>query len=296
MKRMWWAAAIVGAAALPAQAGEFDCVIEPRQVLELRSPIEGLIARVNVDRGDFVKKGQELVVLDTAVEQVQAAMAKHRAQMEGAIAAGKSRVEFSSNKAKRAEELHRQNYISAQGRDEAATERALAEAELREAADNRRLAEYEFQRQQEVIRLKTIRSPINGVVTERILNPGELAESGVGRKALMKLAEIEVLHVEVLLPVEAHGKVRRGAAVEVLPRVPAGARHRATVKVVDTVFDAASGTFGVRLELPNRDRTIPAGVRCKAIFPGIGVPGADEAARAGAIFDGERARKVAPMR
>ncbi len=260
---------ILAAAAGYAAGAEFDCIIEPKQVIELRSPLEGLIDRVNVDRGDFVKKGQEVAVLDTSVEQIQAAIAKQRSQMEGAVTAGKARVQFSASKAQRIEELHRDKFMSAQARDEAATEKALAEAELKDASDNRLLAKLEYQRQQEIIRLKTIRSPIDGVVTERILHPGEFAEAGVGRKPLMKLAEIDVLHVEVLLPVEAYGKVQRGQSVEVLPEVPAGAHLRATVKVVDTVLDAASGTFGVRLELPNKERKIPAGIRCKASFPSI---------------------------
>jgi RND family efflux transporter MFP subunit len=248
---------------------EFDCIIEPRQVLELRSPIEGLIERVNVDRGDYVKKGQELAVLDTAVERVQAAIARKRSMMEGAVKSGETRVEYSTKKAARMEELHRQNFMSAQGRDEAATEKRLAMADLRDAVDNRNLAELELKRQLEIIRLKTIRSPITGVVTERILNPGELAEAGVGRKPLMKLAEIDTLHVEVLLPVEAYGKVKHGMMVDVTPEVPPGSHHRAKVKVIDRVLDAASGLFGVRLELRNADRKIPAGIRCRADFPGI---------------------------
>jgi RND family efflux transporter MFP subunit len=275
--------ALVLAASGHAAAADFDCVIEPKQVIELRSPLEGLIDRVTVDRGDFVKKGQEVAVLDTSVEQIQAAIAKQRSQMEGAVTAGKSRVEFSSNKARRIEQLHRDQFMSAQARDEAATEKALAEAELRDAADNRMLAELEFQRQKEIIRLKTIRSPINGVVTERILHPGEFAEAGVGRKPLMKLAEIDVLHVEVLLPVEAYGKVKTGHAVEVMPEIPAGTRHKATVRVVDTVLDAASGTFGVRLEMPNRDRKIPAGIRCKAEFPNVLTSAGTRRAPAGTV-------------
>jgi len=271
-----WFALLAACAGEPAAAGEFDCVIEPKQVIELRAPLEGLIERINVDRGDFVKKGQELAVLDTAVEQIQAAIAKQRSQMDGAVAAGRSRVEFSSKKAHRLEELHRDRFISAQSRDEAANEKALAEAELRDAGDNRALAELEYQRQREIIRLKTIRSPVNGVVIERILHPGEFAEAGVGRKPLMKLAEIDVLYVEVVLPVDAYGKIQRGAAVEVLPEIPPGTRQRATVKVVDTVLDAASGTFGVRLELVNKERKIPAGIRCKAIFPNVGAGAASE--------------------
>ena len=38
-----------------AGAAEFDCVIQPRQVVEIRSPIEGLIERIAVDRGDMVR-------------------------------------------------------------------------------------------------------------------------------------------------------------------------------------------------------------------------------------------------
>jgi RND family efflux transporter MFP subunit len=262
-------AVVCAACALPATAADFDCVIEPRQIVELRSPLEGLIERVNVDRGDFVKKGQEVAVLDTSVEQVAAAIAKYRSQMEGALSAGRSRVRFSVTKARRAEELARDKYVSAQARDEAATEKELAEAELRDATDNRKLAELEYQRQSQIIRLKTIRSPIDGVVMERILQPGEFAEAGVGRKPLMKLAEIETLYVETVLPVEAYGKVRRGESIEIAPEIPAGTRYRATVKVVDTVLDSASGSFGVRLELPNRERRIPAGIRCKASFPAV---------------------------
>ena len=46
-------------------------------------------------------------------------------------------------------------------------------------------------------------------------------------------------------------------------------RSPATITVVDSVFDSASGTFGVRLDLPNRDKTVPAGVRCKVEFPSL---------------------------
>jgi len=248
---------------------EFDCIIEPRQVLEIRSPIEGLIDRVNVDRGDYVKKGQELAVLDTSVERVQAAIASQRSQMEGAVRAWESRGDLSAKKSSRMDELHRQNFLSSQLRDEAAAEKRVAEAELRDAVDNRKLAELEHKRQLEIIRLKTIRSPVNGVVTDRILNPGEFAEAGVGRKPMFKLAEIDTLHVEVLLPAVAYGKVKQGMVIQVTPEIPSGSRYSATVKVIDRVLDAASGTFGVRLELPNPGRKIPGGIRCRAVFAEI---------------------------
>ena len=288
---------ILAALAQPGVAGEFDCVIEPRQVLELRAPIEGLIERIRVDRGDLVRRGQELAVLDSSVDRASAAMARHRSQMEGAIRSGESRVEFSSRKFDRAQNLQTQNFVSAQARDEAATEKRLAESEFLDAKDNRRLAELELQRQMEIIRLKTILSPINGVVVERLLHPGEFAEAGVGRKPILKLAELDVLHVEVLLPVEAYGRVKRGMDVFVAPEIPAGARYSAKVTVIARLVDAASGTFGVRMELRNPQHRLPAGIRCKATFAGIdgsaarsGTARAPGAAPASAVSPGLRRR------
>ena len=247
-------------------AAEFDCVIEPKQVLEIRSPLEGLVIRVNADRGELVRKGQELAVIDTSVDRAQAAIDKFRSELEGGVRSGESKVALTTKKLERAQELQRQNYLSAQARDEALNDKQLAESELIVARDNRKLADLEHSRQQAIINLKSIRSPINGVVMERILNPGELAEAGVGRKPILKLAEIDVLYVEVLLPAEAFGQVKPGMTVDVSPEIPAGTHHKAKVKLIDRVLDAASGTFGVRLELPNPQRALPAGIRCKANF------------------------------
>jgi multidrug efflux pump subunit AcrA (membrane-fusion protein) len=40
----------------------------------------------------------------------------------------------------------------------------------------------------------------------------------------------------------------------------------AKVVVVDKVIDAASGTLGIRLQLPNPDNKIPAGIKCSVQF------------------------------
>ena len=161
------------------------------------------------------------------------------------------------------------DYISDQLYDQAFAERELATAELQDALDNRRLAELDYERQMAVIRLKTIVSPVNGVVTERILNPGELAEAGVGRKALLTIAEIEMLYVQVIMPARYYERLSVGTTATIYPEVPASSEYEARVKVIDRVMDAASGTFVVRLEIPNPDYTQPAGMRCRASFNSI---------------------------
>ncbi|WP_374476427.1 efflux RND transporter periplasmic adaptor subunit [Zoogloea sp.] len=257
------------ALSLPAFGGEFDCMIEPRKSVEVRAASEGLIEKIWVDRGDTVKAGQVLVTLDSGVEKAATESARYRSQMHGKIRTGESRVEFTTQKYLRRDKLAGQSFISQQDRDESLTEKRLAESELIEAIDDRKLAELEFRRLSEQLRLRTIRSPIDGVVVDRMLHAGELADNRDLRKPILRLADIGMLHVETLLPIDAFGKISVGQSLDITPESPVGGRYAAKVIVVDRVMDAASGTFGVRLELPNRGMRLPAGIRCKLNISGV---------------------------
>ena len=253
----------------PAQAGTFDCLIEPRQTVDIRASSEGLITKIYVARGDMVKSGQTLVELDSGLERANADLSKFKATTDAAIRSKESRLEFSTVKSSRRENLARQNYVSAQDRDESIAEKKVAEAELGEARDNKRMAELEHRRAMEQLRLRAIKSPFDGVVMDRMMNVGDLADNRDLRKPILKIADISVLYVEALLPSSAHGTVKVGDTVEVIPDLPGGHRHPAKVKVTDRVMDAASGMFGVRVELPNPGLKIPGGVKCKVKIDGV---------------------------
>lgn len=256
---------------ISAPAAAFDCLLEPRQVVELRSPVEGLIDKVHVERGGTVRKGQVLVELSTAVERATLALAAHRAEMSGRLESARNRVAFSKAKMARASQLVSDSFISTQARDEAHTELRLAESELKDAEENQQQAQLELRRTTELLEQRLLRSPFDGYVVDRLLNPGDLAESGTGRRPLLKLAQLDPLRVEVVLPQSAYGRITPGSqarvSVEGQPQPLA-----ASVKVVDRVIDAASGLFGVRLELPNPGQRIPSGARCSIEFPGLPAP------------------------
>jgi RND family efflux transporter MFP subunit len=253
-------------APLASLAKPFECLIEPDQVVMVSSPTDGLIDKIYVKRGDRVRAGQALVQLESNAESSAVKMAKYRSQMGGRIASLKHRFEYTTKKAERSQELRKQNFVSAQARDDAESERNIAEADLQDAIENRELAKYDYQHSLDLLNRRTIRSPFDGVVVDRMLNPGDLAEAGTGRKPILKIAHVDPLRVEVVLPVEAWGKLRAGMTAQVIPEV-LGGRYAATITVVDSVFDSASGTFGVRLSLPNRDKALPAGIRCHVELP-----------------------------
>jgi len=264
MKRTSW---ILGAAALLpvlCWGQEYDCLIEARQMVEIRSPVEGLVESITVDRGDSVRRGQLLVVLESGPERAALQIAKSRATMVGPVEAAQARVEFAKTKEKRQEELFRQNFVSSSALDEARTERRLAESELRVAMENQKLAELDVARTEELLAMRSIRSPFSGVVVERLMDPGEFATTNL-REPILKLAETDPLNVEVVLPATMFGKVKKGDRGEVVAET-GSARLDARVAVVDRVIDGASGTFGVRLELRNPNGAVPAGAKCRLRF------------------------------
>lgn len=240
-------------------------MIEARQAVEIRSPVEAVIERVHVQRGDMVTRGQLLVTLASGPERAQLELAESRAQMQGEIKAAEARLDIAQKKATRAEDLFKQSFISTNARDEAQAELQLATEELRRVRETQKLNQLEAKRAAEVVAMRSIRSPLNGVVVEVMLKPGEFGAITF-KDPIMRLAEIDPLHVEVVLPVSQFGQVRAGQKAAVMPEAPLGGRYETTVKLVDKIVDAASGTFGVRLELRNRKFAIPAGVRCRVRF------------------------------
>jgi RND family efflux transporter MFP subunit len=254
-----------GSAAAQDAKNEFDCMIEARQQVDVRASAEGVIESVRVRRGDRVKKGELLVKLSSGPEQATVNLARSRAVMEGEIKAAQARVDLAKKKWERADELHKRNFVSANAKDEAEAELRLASEQLRAMHESRQLAELELKRAEEVLAQRSVHSPVSGVVVALLLKPGELASSNQ-KDPILRLSEIDPLHVELMLSVKEFGKIKRGQSALVLPEPPIGGSYQAKVDVVDLTVDAASGTFGVRLLLPNPANRIPAGVKCRARF------------------------------
>ena len=264
------AVSLLGASA--ARAGDKDegpgipCLIQPKMVLKLGSQVPGLISEMLVDRGAVIKQGDVLARIESGVEQAELSIAQARAANDSTIQSDRAKVEFQKHKQERSDELRKSAAMSISNAEEAETAEKVAEGDLREAQINQELARLEVVRSAELLKLRTIRSPINGVVVERTLGPGEYV--GSDQTHLLTIAEIDPLYVEVYVPVSQFGKIRVGAPAEVFPEI--GGRYVAHVTVVDQVFDAASATIGVRLELPNPDYKLPAGLKCQVQFSNIG--------------------------
>jgi cobalt-zinc-cadmium efflux system membrane fusion protein len=208
--------------------------------------------------------GQPLAVLRADVERSRSRR-PGPAQGLGELRAAEANAELARQKLARAQDLANQQFISSQALEQARAEALVAENRLIQAREQRDGTGPRTRAGAAQLGLRTIRSPSTGVIVDRYLSPGERVEE----KPIFRVAMIDPLRVEVVLPASFYASVVLGMPPS--PSRPSSrARRRASAKVtlVDKVIDGASNTFRVRLELPNPDFALPAGVRCKADLGG----------------------------
>jgi RND family efflux transporter MFP subunit len=260
--------ALLGAAALltsPAAwaAAAVGCLIEPERVAEVGSPVVGVIDAVRVDRGDTVRAGQPVAVLRTDVERASLGVAETRSRLEADVGAATAHLVLARQRLERTQQLHAVHFVSRQALEQANAEHEVAVQRLAQAKEQSQVLARELGVVQAQLNLRTVRSPFHGVVVDRFMNPGERVEE----KPLLRIAMIDPLRVEIMLPVAHYGSIAAGAALTVHPELPDAEPVSARVTRVDKVIDAASNTFRVRLSLPNPGHKLPAGLRCRVDLP-----------------------------
>jgi RND family efflux transporter MFP subunit len=247
---------------------DLDCLIDAQSRVKLSAAVSGLVARVHVDRGDRVNAGQVLVEMESNVEEAQLRAARIRAANDQPVHSARAKLERAERTLERLTRLRGANAGAlTQGQfDEAVSEQRVALSALRDAEAGMETARVEADRALAVLEQRRVVSPIDGVVVERNMQPGEHRNE---QSHMLTLARIDPLHVEVFAPVALYGQTRVGAIARVSPEAPVGGSYEARVTVIDRVIDAASGTFGVRLALPNPNHEIPAGLRCRIRFEAL---------------------------
>jgi len=251
---------------------DFDCMIEPAQVIEVRAPVVGILQQVHARRGDFIRKGDLLVTIESSVEQSAAETARFRGDAQGALLSAQNKLRAARDKAQRHQQLYDEEFVSAQARDDAVAEEKMAESELRTAQENSQLAKLEHRQSVDQLHRRVLRSPFNGVVMDQFYHPGALVDPGDGKKPILKIAQTHPLAVQAILPFRFFPQVKPGAEVVVVPEKPFTRELRARIRVVDRVIDSAAGTFGVIVDLDNAKQELPGGIRCKMRMPGLTDP------------------------
>ncbi|MDA1266531.1 MAG: efflux RND transporter periplasmic adaptor subunit, partial [Planctomycetota bacterium] len=152
--------------------------------------------------------------------------------------------------------------VTAEEVDELRTEVHVRELALLGAEEEHLIAVLERDRSWTMLARLEIAAPAGGVVTARPLSPGELV-SRSGMSTLLEISQLHPLLIDVHVPIDSWSSIEVGDEAEVEVLAPGIAMRTATVSYVSPIADAGSETFLVRLELPNPDHALPAGLRAR---------------------------------
>ncbi len=250
---------LVGASARAAVLPDAPCQVTASERGELAALVPGVIAEMLVDRGARVAKGQVLARLHAEVELAQLGMARIRATADAALRQRRAKLAMMDRTVARNRDLLAKHVISEQDLDQLTTDRDIAAQDVAVAQEASAQARAELETAQAALAVREIRSPIDGVVTERGLQPGERA----GEKPVLVVQKLDRLYAEAVLPAALRAGLRVGSPVRLTFDLPGLAPRSAPIDLIDPVIDPKTDMFAVRMNIANADLALPAGIKCR---------------------------------
>lgn len=187
----------------------------------IRPEVAGRVAAIHFNEGQSVAAGARLLSLDAAEVQAQ-------------LAASKADERLSAQRAERAEELYKKNFISQQALDDA--REANKKSTARRQEDEARLAKTE------------IRAPFAGIVGLRQVSAGAYLKAG---DDVVRLDKIDVMKLDFRLPEVYLGKIRRDQPVAVRVDAFPNEQFSGRVYAVETAVDERTRTILLRARARN---------------------------------------------
>lgn len=258
-----WCALACFATSLTAEEQWHDCIVQADQVVAIGAPVEGIVAETFVSKGDVVRKGAPIAQLESTMEEVALAAAHARLKASSGLEAQQARSDLALLRFNRAQTLINRGATTRENFEQAKAELTIELAELRRLEEERTLLSLDVSRGEALLALRRITAPLSGVVMSRDRNAGEFARRDT---PLATVARLDPLRIELFLPAEKFSDLDIGSVARVALSEPQDIEKEAKLVTKDLVFDATSNTFGLLLEMPNPDRAIPAGQRCRINF------------------------------
>lgn len=208
------------------QVAEYTGNIEPFVKNNISSSVAQRIEKIYVEVGTYVKKGQLLV------------------QMEN-INYANARIQLENIKTDlaRTEALYKAGGISQQQYEQLKTQVKIAEENISNLDRNTKLL-----------------SPINGVVTARNFDNGDLA---VGQP-ILTVMQLQPVKIMVAVSEEFYPVVKNGTPVEITLDVYNGKKYSGKVSLVYPTIDPATRTFQTQVSIPNQSMEIRPGMFARA--------------------------------
>jgi multidrug efflux pump subunit AcrA (membrane-fusion protein) len=237
-------------------------------VTDLYAKDSGYVSQVNNDIGDHVKVGQVLAVIEDPEVQAQsnraqAGVQQAKAALEVAqrqLAGMQADLTLQQVTLKRQKELFAGKASTAQMLDEARAKQGVSsanvetgKAKITSAEADLEAAKAEAERLQALLQYDKIVAPFDGVVTRRLVNPGDLVQAATSTRTapLFTLQKLDVVRVFADVPEASAAGIRSGLPADVKLYGPAGVTIHGAVTRIATALDPTTRTMRVEIDLPN---------------------------------------------
>jgi HlyD family secretion protein len=234
-------------------SAEATGVVEPVNVVEVKSKASGQINRMTVETGTDVMPGDLLVQLDTRDVDQQYVQAK------GDRDAAKSRFDVALETRRRQRELFQQRVITEQEFQQGLADSSNAATALIRADAALNLAE---QRREDA----TVRAPIAGTIIDKTVSVGSVITSSTGSMGagttLLKMADLSRVRVRAHFNETDIGNVQPGLAATVTVDAFPDAPFRGIVEKIEpiAVVQQSVTMFPVLIALDNAERKLKPGM------------------------------------
>jgi RND family efflux transporter MFP subunit len=249
----------------PAHAQEFMGVVYPNRDLTLSLGVSGLIASRDASIGQRVRAGEQLLRLEADIQATEVERRRVIFQDNSSLTAEEARLEIVERLYLDAQRLFDDvGSISGQEVSQLRMEYVTAQGRLEQLRGEKKRQELEYRMAQREHAMRTLRAPIDGMVTELELDVGEWTDPG---ETALRLVDASSCELRVSVDEVVAYQLVVGMALPVyIEGLPGGEPRNGTITFVSAVADAASGLVQVRVGFPNEDLAVRPGSRGRIVL------------------------------
>ena len=224
-----------------------NTTLEPIRKVSIHAKVGALVESIRVEEGRFVKKGQLLLKMDDQEihnEYDQARIALDQAALtleQAGVRAKLSQSEFS-----RAKDLLDQKLISPQEYDQTALINETDALSLRVGQQQKEAAAARLAAAKLQLDYTEIRSPISGVITERLVEVGDLVNIN---QQTFTVEDFTPLWSRIFIPERELSQIRIGQQGTLRFQAYPEKTFQGRIKMINPTVDPESGTVKVTLEV-----------------------------------------------
>ena len=234
--------------------------LSPKFQADVKAEYSGIITQIYVSEWVRVQKGMPLAQLDT--RELELLIQRSEAAAEAARA-NVVQAEVGQNRAEREYtrflKLKEAGLVTQQNLDDAATEKEATAARVSAAKAQLRAALGELHQTQTRLAKAVIRSPLNGVVSQRSMNVGDLT----GDKMIFHIVDNRLLDLTVTVPSGETGNVKVGQPLMFSTDSLPGKTFTGKVAFINPAVSEADRSLKIVAEVKNEPETLKAGLFVK---------------------------------